>query len=167
MHVAHSQLPPPPARIPLRSRHLRWVSSRPAELNINYRQDVATLCMGTNKSDSVAAHHATPAHTLSMRPKWLWREPWPCKPSQSLLPVAATSLPPPAFSASPVLIRRVDFAPSMFPQLKSGGHPRFSLPMRDDCEPHRISPYSSISYVCGTAWTSLLWWNADREQRAG
>lgn len=116
MHVeADSQLSPLPARIPLRSQHLRCVPSRPAEFNINYRQDVATLCMDTNKSDSVAAYHATRAHTWSMRTEGLLRKPWPCKPSQSFPPAAVTGLPPPAFSTSPVLIRPIGFtAPSHY-----------------------------------------------------
>lgn len=61
------------------------------------------------------------------------------------LPATAGRLSPLAFSASPVLLRQIGFAPSTFPQLKSGGHPRFSLPICDDCEPYRVSPYSSIS----------------------
>lgn len=60
MHVEPRSQPSPlsPARIPLRLQHLRGVSSKPAASNINYRQDIATLCMDTNKLDSVAAHHA-------------------------------------------------------------------------------------------------------------
>lgn len=80
-----------------------------------------------------------------MRPKWLLRKPWPCKPSQTLSPAAAAGPPPPAFGASPALIRPIGFTSSHpLPQLKSGGRPGSGLPMCDDCEPRRDSPYSSI-----------------------
>lgn len=143
--LTHS-LSSPPARIPLRSQHLRCMSSRPAEFNINYRQDVTTLCMDTNKSDSEAAHYATRAHTWSMKPKWLLRILCACKPSRSLPSVTTTGLPPSAFSASSVLIRPIGFAPP--PPTPLNLNQVVILDSAYWCvmtEPHRVSPYSSIS----------------------
>lgn len=166
--LAHNS-PLPLARIPLWSQHLRGVSPKPAVSNINYRQDIATLCMDTNRSDSVAAHHATHLkhetkvavkETLTVQ---TFPEPLSCHCRRA----AASGPPPPAFSASPALIRPIGFTSSHpLPQLKSGGHPRSGLPMCDDCEPRRDSPLFFHWYVGGASWTSLLWWNADREQRA-
>lgn len=144
MHVEDgSQLSLPPARKPLTSQHLRCASSRPAEFNITYRQDVLTLCMDTNKLNSVAAHHAAHAHTWSMRPKGLWRNLDRANLPPACLPARGRQS---AFSVQCLSTTdKADrFRPLYFSQLESGGRPRFILLMCDDCELHRASPDFSI-----------------------
>lgn len=93
-HISH------PIQTSLRSQHLPL--SKPAVSNINYPQDVFTLCVDPNTSDSIAVpmpHTLLKGCLVNLNPA---NPPWP--------PAAGMTLPP-SFTPSVVLIRLIYYAP--------------------------------------------------------
>lgn len=93
-HISH------PIQTSLRSQHLPL--SKPAVSNINYPQDVFTLCVDPNTSDTIAVpmpHTLLKGCLVNLNPA---NPPWP--------PAAGMTLPP-SFTPSAVLIRLIYYAP--------------------------------------------------------